>query len=172
MIDRRSLDELYDYTTFTWATYGNALRTLPPDAIARPVAGSGWPALRDVLFHLACGWDNWLRDRLGLDDPLDATADSITSWADAQALRGRTRGWLRRVLDETSDAGMYDRIEQVGSGGDGGLRVGVVEVLSHILLHERGHHGDVTTLLSQLGAAPAASDYLVYVFFRDRAGAR
>ena len=42
------------------------------------------------------------------------------------------------------------------------------DILGHILLHERGHHGDVTTMLSQLGATPPNIDYLTYVFFRTR----
>ncbi len=34
------------------------------------------------------------------------------------------------------------------------------ELLAHVALHERGHHGDVTTLFSQLGIeADAAFEY-------------
>lgn len=47
--DRNSLNELFDYTTFTWAAYGNAVRALPSGALTRPIEGSGWGDLRSAL---------------------------------------------------------------------------------------------------------------------------
>lgn len=49
-----------------------------------------------------------------------------------------------------------------------GMQVSVAEVLAHILLYERSHHGDINALLERAGAELRASDYLVYVYFRDR----
>jgi uncharacterized damage-inducible protein DinB len=163
--DRAALNELFDYTTFTWETYGRSLAALAPDAFTQPIPDSGWQTLAGLLFHIALGWDDWLRDRVGVDDPLDATPESITSWDDLRPHRERVRGWLRRVIDETSDHDLPERsIERPGT------RVSVADILTHILLHERGHHGDVSTLLARLGATPPTSDYLVYVFFRNRRG--
>ena len=164
-MDRDALRELFDYTSFTWASYGNALAQLPGDAFGREVDGPGWPSLRDALFHVATGWDDWLRDRLGADHPLDATAGSIESWDALQPHRERTRNWFRRVLDETPEAKLHERDVAVFQG----MRVSVEEVLVHILLHERAHHGDINGLLERAGAQLPASDYLVYVYFRDRA---
>ena len=44
------------------------------------------------------------------------------------------------------------------------------EMLWHVLLHERGHHGDVSTLLHQLGSEAPANDYAVYLWFKERRG--
>jgi uncharacterized damage-inducible protein DinB len=117
-------------------------------------------------------WDEWLRDRLDLADPLNATPESVASWDDLQPHRQRTRGWLRRVIDETPDDRLHERAEPMLEGTPAEMRVTRAELLSHILLHERGHHGDVTTLLSRLGATPPGIDYLTYVFFRQRSGKR
>jgi len=168
MFDRQTLNELFDYTTFTWETYARTARSLPPDALARPVEGSGWPALRDVLFHVAAAWDGWLRDRLGLHDPLDASPERVTAWSDLDVHRQRTRGWLRRIIDETADGGLHDATQPMFEGTPAEMRVSAAEILAHILLHERGHHGDITTLLARLGATPPSIDYLTYVFFKQR----
>ncbi len=52
-MNREALSELFDFTTFTWQTYAKALRDLPRDSITTPVPNSGWPALRNTLFHIA-----------------------------------------------------------------------------------------------------------------------
>jgi uncharacterized damage-inducible protein DinB len=168
IFDRPALNELIDYTDFTWRTYRNAVRALPADALARPIPGSGWPALRNVLFHIAGGWDSWLRDRLGLEDALDVASESIRTWDQLEAHRTKVRGWLRRVIDETSDDDLAAPTDLFAAGTPAETRVSPGQILAHIILHERGHHGDVTTLLAALGATPPAVDYLTYVFFKQR----
>jgi uncharacterized damage-inducible protein DinB len=166
MLDRNGLRDLFEYTTFTWAAYGKALRSLPSDALMRPVPGSGWPALRDVLFHLAAGWDDWLRDRAGETVALD-DVDAITSWEELEACRARTRGWLRRVIEDTPDAELFAASERP-LPDTAWYVVSPAEVVEHILLHERGHHGDISTLLEALGGASPSVDYLTYLFFQQR----
>jgi uncharacterized damage-inducible protein DinB len=107
-----------------------------------------------------------LRDRCGADDPLDVTPEQFTTWDELQPQRAKVRGWLRRVIDETSDDEMVAQDQVMRSG----MMVSRAEVLEHILLHERGHHGDISTLIERVGGAPGASDYLVYMFFRRRRG--
>lgn len=167
-MDRQTLAELFDYTTFTWTSYANAIRALPPDALTRPLDGSGWTDLRHALFHVAAGWDSWLRDRCADDNPLAEKPGDMTKWADIEAIRDRTRGWLHRVIDETPDADLNARTTSVLDRARTPMPASVADVLAHILLHERGHHGDVTTLLVRLGASPAGTDYLVYRWFASR----
>jgi uncharacterized damage-inducible protein DinB len=168
MFTREALNDLVDYTDFTWETYGKLLRRLPDGALARPLADAGWPALRNVLFHLATAWDDFLRDRLSIEDPLDDSPDAVASWSDLQERRDKIRGWLKRVIDEASDDDLHAQTLPMWEGTPGEMRVSLADVLAHILLHERGHHGDVTTILSQLGATIPGTDYLVYVFFKQR----
>jgi uncharacterized damage-inducible protein DinB len=144
---------------------------LPHDAFTARIPGSGWGSLRDALFHLAGGWDGWLRDRAGADDSLDLVAESIASWDDLQLHRLKVRGWLQRVLDDTSDEALRARTFETGEGA-AAIKSSVGDILTHILLHERGHHGDISTLLSQLGGAAPNVDYFVYVWFQQHAGSR
>jgi uncharacterized damage-inducible protein DinB len=166
-MNRHALIELYDYTTFTWAAYGHAASTLEASEFKRPLT-PGWPSLRDVLFHLAGGWDWWLRDQLELGDPLDLTPNELSSWDDLQPHRLKVRAWMRRVIDESTDADLARPTARVWEDSPASMMVSKAEVLSHILLHERGHHGDVSNALSQLGAAVPEVDYLVYLFFKRR----
>jgi uncharacterized damage-inducible protein DinB len=165
-MDRAALDELYDYTDFTWKSYENTVRQLPADAFTRQLDGAGWLSLRDVLFHLAVAWDEWLREQVGADDPLDAKLEDITGWDELRAHRKKIRGWIRRIIDETSDAELSRRQPEPKYGLS--YEVSKAEMLTHMLLHERGHHGDVSTTLSRLGVEPAGSDYLVYLYFKQR----
>jgi uncharacterized damage-inducible protein DinB len=169
MYDRRALSDLFEYTTFTWEAYGRAVARLPEGALTREAPGSGWPALRDVLFHLATAWDWWLARRIGMSDPAEGSAEDIGTWDDLRAYREKVRGWLRRAIDDASDEDLAARTEPVFEGTPAKTNVTAGEIIAHILLHERGHHGDVSTLLSQLGAQPPPIDYLTYVFFRERA---
>lgn len=167
-MDRQTLSEVFDYTSFTWASYANVVHTLPPDAFTRPIYKSGWSDLRELLFHIAAGWDGWLRDRAGAEHPLDYRPEDVSSWANLDPIRERTRGWLRRVIDDTPDSELNVRTASVLEPVGGSTPASVADVLAHILLHERGHHGDVTTLLTQLGATVGNSDYLVYRWFAQR----
>jgi uncharacterized damage-inducible protein DinB len=94
--------------------------------------------------------------------------DAIVTWEDVAAVRARTRGWLARVLDETPDSELTAPTQPMWQNTPAAMQVSVSDVLAHILLHERGHHGDVTTMLAQLGAQPPQTDYLVYRFFKGR----
>jgi uncharacterized damage-inducible protein DinB len=162
-VNREALRELFDYTTFTWASYGIALRSLPPDACLQQVEGSGWESLRQVLFHIAAGWDEWICELTGAE-PQTIEAPDVTTWEQMEAIRSKLRPLLRRIIDESSEEQLHGAPHDT-TGGPGRSRS---DIIAHILLHERGHHGDVTTLLAALGAEVPMSDYLVYAWFRDR----
>jgi uncharacterized damage-inducible protein DinB len=165
-MNRRTLNELFDYTAFTWASYANAVRALSPDALTHPLEHSGWATLREPLFHIAAGWDGWLCERAG-ESFTEPHPENVHTWSDLNDVRDRTRAWLRRVIDDTPDADLH--VRRPGTiGADSEMPASVADVLTHILLHERGHHGDVTTIFARLGAEPAAVDYLVYRWFADR----
>lgn len=104
----------------------------------------------------------------GLDDPLDSEVEAMHSWTDLQPMRLKTRGWLRRIIDETTDEELASASQPMWTATPASMEVSVGAILTHIMLHERGHHGDVSTALSLLGAEPSNIDYLVYVFFRQR----
>jgi uncharacterized damage-inducible protein DinB len=166
MLDRKALEELFDYTEYTWAVFGNSVRALPPGDFTRAAPGSGWPSMRDASFHIAGAWDELFRERFNADlEILDSGA--LETWAQMDVYRTKIRALMRRTLDESSDDAL--RSEPANTTGRTEMTTG--DLLTHVLLHDLRHHGDINTLLSQLGAEVPMSDYAVYVWFKNRKAA-
>ena len=88
--------------------------------------------------------------------------NDFVEWRQLDAERQRVRATLRERLETWSD----DALAQVHDVDvDGELvRYSRGELVAHLLLHERGHHGDVTTLFWQLGMeADVAIEYRFYL---------
>lgn len=163
--DRDALRELFDYTAFTWASYAKVTAKLPADALTREIDGSGWPALRNALFHVASAWDGWINEFAGTGATVDKDYKPDT-WGEIDAYRQRMRPLLRRIIDETPDERLQTPWMPIVPGGEAEMTP--AEIILHILLHERGHHGDVSTLFSALGNELPRIDYMTYAFFRNR----
>jgi uncharacterized damage-inducible protein DinB len=126
-------------------------------------AGAG---LRQPLVHVACAWDGWLAEHAG-DTFTDFDIDTINTWDAIENIRATTRAWMRRILDDMPDTDLFEKTEPASAHPDAN-RVTAADAFLHIFLHERGHHGDISTLFSQLGVPLGGNDYLVYRFFKDR----
>jgi uncharacterized damage-inducible protein DinB len=166
MLDRDALRELFDYTDFTWSVWSRALRGMPPEQFTQAVPGSGWPAMRNVLFHIAAAWDEFFVNRFAGE--LEVIEVDDLTWPQLDAQRRKVRALMRRLLDESSDEEL--RTEVASSAGGVDMTTG--DLLTHLLLHDLRHHGDITTLLHQLDAQPTLSDYAVYLWFKQREQSR
>ncbi|MEX2246268.1 MAG: DinB family protein [Dehalococcoidia bacterium] len=163
-MNREALNELYDYTTFTWETYARAVKPLAPEELRRPLENSGWSSLLEPLVHLAGAWDSWLSQHAG-EASFEFDIDAIKTWNEVQAMRAQTRAWMRRILDG-NDTDLFEKAETPWPDRPDGTRTTAAELILHMLLHERGHHGDISTLLSQAGITLGSNDYIVYLFFK------
>ena len=166
MFDRQTLEELYDYTGFAWAMLAQACAPLPEGTLARPAPGSGWPALRDAFRHVLGSADGWLHHTLGFGPLIDPPDEALATWPGTQAYRDRLRATFRRVLDETPDGPLFEPQTRVYDEEDGPETLSLGDILANLLLHERGHHGDFTTLFWQLGIEQPALDYRWYVYLK------
>jgi uncharacterized damage-inducible protein DinB len=148
-MDKAALRDLFAYTGWAWEQISVAI---PDDAALRAVApGSGWPALRNCLAHIVLAYDRWIPAIVDLETrPLpDLAPDDFLTWPQIDAHRRRTRDELQSHLEGWADADLRERHEVDVNGEPISYSRG--ELITHLLLHERGHHGDVTTLLWQLG---------------------
>jgi uncharacterized damage-inducible protein DinB len=145
-MDRTAIEELFTFTDHAWGVYEGVIRPLGDDVLTKPAPGSGWPALRDALVHMTWGYVRWLADPAGTTDE---PAERVASWDQLDAYRRRVWGHVREYLDSLGD----DELLAIrGMNVDGDLlRYSPAEIFAHAMLHERQHHGDVNTLLSQLG---------------------
>jgi uncharacterized damage-inducible protein DinB len=148
-VDDAALQDLFAYTGWAWDQIRAAI---PDDETLRAVApGSGWPALRNCLGHIVLAYDRWVPAIVALKtQPLpDLAPGDFLTWQQIDAHRRRTRDALRSHLDAWTDADLRE-VHEVDVDGEA-IRYSRGELITHLLLHERGHHGDVTTLLWQLG---------------------
>jgi len=127
--------------------------------LTRPAPGSGWPALRDCLGHIVLAYQRWcsgLPERKTLEmDRFDPGA--IATWDELAGYRSSARAELQSFLDSLSDEELV-KVQDFDIDGDT-IRYSYAELLTHLLLHERGHHGDVNTLFYQLGLETPMLEY-------------
>lgn len=108
---------------------------------------------------------NWAYERW-LSDPAGTTAapfnvEDIRSWDGLESYRRRVRGRCRDYLDSLSDIKLNTPREM---NIDGELMTyRPADILVHVLLHERQHHGDINTLLYQMGVEAPMVEYRFYL---------
>jgi uncharacterized damage-inducible protein DinB len=154
--DRAAIDELYAFTDHTWRTYAVTIGALGSDALARPAPGSGWPTLRDAFGHMLLAYDDWTSDLTGT--PMRGLdVEAVRAWDDLESYREQVRGRFREYIDSLSDAELTTRRPM--NVDDEMLSYSPADILANLLLHERGHHGDVNTLLYQHGVEAPMVEY-------------
>jgi uncharacterized damage-inducible protein DinB len=157
-MDKAALLDLFEYTGWVWAQ----IRTTAPadETLVAVAPGSGWPALRNCLGHIIVAYDRWVPAIVDLRaGALPDLADrDFNTWRQVQAQCSRIRQALRDGIERYSEDELH-RLHDVNVDGSP-VRYSRAELILHLLLHERGHHGDVTTLFWQLGIeAETAFEY-------------
>jgi len=153
-MDRAAIDELFAFTDYSWREHERAIRPLGDDVLIQPAPGSGWPALRDALAHINWAYVRWLADPAGTSDE---PVERVKSWDELVAYRRRVRGHAREYLDSLGDGELLTPREMNVDGET--LLYSPADIFVHVLLHERQHHGDVSTLLYQLGVEAPIVEY-------------
>jgi len=150
----RAIEELFTFTDYAWREHEGVIRSLGDDVLTKPAPGSGWPALRDALAHINWAYVRWLADPAGTSDE---PVERVTSWDELEAYRRGVRGHAHEYLDSLGDDELVTPREMNVDGET--LRYHPADILVHVLLHERQHHGDVNTLLYQLGVEVPIVEY-------------
>ena len=153
-MDRASIEDLFAFTGFSWRRYEELIRPLGDEMLTKPAPGSGWPALGDALSHMTWAHVRWLAS------PDGTTAEPEPSWRTWTELDDYRRHVLdhdRRYLDSLSDEELLAPREM---DVDGVILVySPADIFAHTFLHERQHHGDINTLLYQLGIEVPIVEY-------------
>jgi len=153
---------LYDYNS--WANHRtlDACAPLSPEQFTRDM-GSSFHSVRGTLAHILQAEHIWLQrfekssaNALAMLDASKFTdVDSLrTVWAEIEARLG---GYVRRLTQEE-----MDRIYEYKSLSNVAYSIPLWQTLQHLLNHGTYHRGQVTALLRQLGAQPAALDLAYY----------
>jgi uncharacterized damage-inducible protein DinB len=153
-MDRTAIDELFRFTEYSWREHDALIRPLGDDVLTKPAPGSGWPSLRDALAHINWAYIRWLADPASTTDE---RVEPVNSWDELDAYRSRVRGLAREYVDSLDDAQLATPREMDVDGET--LLYSPADIVVHTLLHERQHHGDVNTLLYQLGVDVPIIEY-------------
>lgn len=153
-MDRRAIEEFFAFTEYSWRAWADAIRPFGDAVLTRPAPGSGWPALRDALVHINWAYVRWLSDARATSD---RPPEDVSTWEELDGYRHRLRTAARSALDALTDTGLYTPRAMEVDGET--LRYSRSEIFVHVLLHERQHHGDLGTLLYQLGIDAPIVEY-------------
>jgi uncharacterized damage-inducible protein DinB len=153
-VDRAGIEELFAFTDYSWREFDEAIRPLGDETLVKPAPGSGWPALRDAFVHINWAYVRWLCDPSGTST---TEPERINSWPQLEDYRRRVCGHAREYFNSLGDQDLAAPREMSIDGEP--MFYSPAEILVHVLLHERGHYGDLNTLLYQLGVEPVMVEY-------------
>ena len=156
------LVELLDYSAAATIKVWIAARESGPGTWTAPVPGS-FPCMRDLLHHLAFADAVWMRRVLGHAPRLPAAREVAGNELVhiAQDLASRWRAHIASLGETQLDLPVQYRT-LAGVSSVSTLR----EIVQHLVNHASYHRGQVSQLMSELGAKPAPTDLITW--FRER----
>ena len=142
-----------------------ATDVLDAEQYSRPM-GNSFPSIRDTLTHIYQAEWIWYSRWNGVSP----TSFPQVELPDLTALRTVWSGLEHKVRDYLRNAGVTELQRVIPyrlmSGKEGASSLW--QMVVHVVNHATYHRGQVTTMLRQLGAAPAQSTDMI-TFFRERA---
>jgi uncharacterized damage-inducible protein DinB len=162
---RDAIAELFDYADWAWERIARMIDE-HPEAYAAAAPGSGWPSIAACLSHVVGSYDGWLNGPWGgigigeMSYPGD-WPKPIDDWQAMQAYRRRTRESFQLALDVPDNVLYEPNIREAGAPPES-QPLSRADVLTNLVLHERGHHGDLSTLFYQHGITGFLVDYTFY----------
>ncbi|HEV2489487.1 MAG TPA: DinB family protein [Candidatus Acidoferrales bacterium] len=157
---------LYDYNAWANRRVLDACAALSEEQSSRAIVSS-FPSVRDTLQHIFGAEYLWFERWHGRSHTAIPPAED----ANLAALRSRWEKIDADVLKFVRglSAEDLDRVHSYRNTAGKEFSNPMKEMLQHLANHGTYHRGQVITMLRQLGAAPAATDMIVY--YRERAAA-
>ena len=140
-----------------------AVDMLSAEQYARPM-GNSFASVRDTLNHIYGAEWIWHERWMGVS-PTGFPAIELPDVATLRARWSELEGNVRAYLDRAGDEGLKRVIDyRLMSGKEGASPLW--QMVAHVVNHATYHRGQVTTMLRQLGAAPAPSTDMI-TYFRE-----
>ena len=128
--------------------------------------GSSFKSIRETVVHTYAAEWAWYSRWTGTSPTALLTSDAYPDVASIRRAWSEQEARVRAFAEGMGDAGIAKVIEYtLLSGASGATPFG--QMLQHVVNHASYHRGQVTTMLRQLGAAPAKSMDMI-AFFRAR----
>ncbi|MBI4466873.1 MAG: DinB family protein [Acidobacteria bacterium] len=161
MIPLAVFQRLFDYNWWARDRQLEACAALTTEQFLRPL-GSSFSSVRDTLAHLVGVEWLYLERWHGRSPRALPTPQGYPTVATLRQRWAEVEQQLRHCLARTTDAELAETLTFTTMRGEPRTTTRW-ETLYHLLNHQSYHRGQVTTLLRQLGAAPAAVDFYVFL---------
>jgi len=163
-MNQKDFQTLYDYNRWANARVCDAVAKLAAEQYTRDLSNS-FRSVRDTLTHILAAEWIWLKRWQGespkaLLDPVD--------FPDLAALRAKWMEIEREQMvfvNSLTDELLNAPISYINTKGKT-WTYPLWQMLQHLVNHSTYHRGQVITMLRQLGAEPATTDFLL--FFDDK----
>jgi uncharacterized damage-inducible protein DinB len=159
-MNKKDFQTLYDYNRWGNGRVLDAATKLNAEQYTCDLSNS-FRSVRDTLTHILAAEWIWLRRWKGASpksfyDPADfPTIETLrTKWAEVE------REQMEFVNGLTEEA-LATKITYVNTKGET-WTYELWQMMQHLVNHSTYHRGQITTMLRQLGAEPAATDFLLF----------
>jgi uncharacterized damage-inducible protein DinB len=159
-MDLESIRELYGYNRWANARSLEAAAAVSTEDFTREVGGS-FASLRGTLAHMYGAEWIWLQRWKGISP---RQLPFSLEFPDVASIRSRwqaVENECQVFLDALDPARLAEVLSYVNLQGQT-FAYPLRRMLQHVVNHGTYHRGQITTLLRQLGAAPLATDLLLY----------
>jgi uncharacterized damage-inducible protein DinB len=161
------LQTLIDYHYWARDRVLAAAGALTPEQFTRDM-GNSFRSIRDTLVHIYSAEWAWHQRWIGHSPSAHVSAEDYPDVPVLAAAWQEHEATLRRFVNALDDEGVERLCEYRTFNGQSGAS-SYAEMIRHVVNHASYHRGQVTTMLRQLGAAPAQSLDLIG-FYRERRG--
>lgn len=154
------MNRLYAYNRWANDRTLDAVSRIPAEQFTRDL-GNSFPSIRDTLTHVLTAEWLWLERWKGTSP---TTLLAPETFPDVAALRRRwseVESDQRAFIDTLTEETLAADVSYVSTGGESWTHQ-LGKLMQHVANHSTYHRGQITTMLRQLGAEPAPTDYLVY----------
>jgi uncharacterized damage-inducible protein DinB len=161
MLSLEALRELYDYNCWARDRQLEVCSRLSEEQYTRPM-GSSFASLGDTLVHLVGVEWLWLERWLGRSPRSLPWTEELRTQEAIRERWQRVEAGMRAYMAGLAPESLARPVSYANLRGEV-WTYPLWQMLVHLLNHQSYHRGQVTTLLRQLGAIPAAVDFLIYI---------
>ena len=162
----QDLQTLLDYHYWARDRLLDALATLAPEQYDRDL-GSSFKSIRETITHICAAEWAWHERWQGRSPAALLTADRFADLAALRAAWAELERDVRAFVTAAGDAGIARVFEYTLLSGQSSASP-LWQMAQHVVNHATYHRGQITTMLRQLGAAPAKPMDMI-AFYRQQA---
>lgn len=163
----QDLRTMLDYHYWARDRLLDAIEPLAPEQFTRDL-GSSFTSIRDTVAHIHAAEWAWHSRWLGQSPTTLLPSDRFPDVASIRAAWSDHEGKMRAFLEELGEDGVARAFDYTLISGHAGSTP-FWQMLQHIVNHASYHRGQVTTMLRQIGAAPAKPmDMIAFYRLQDK----